>query len=385
MFLLTFLAGGLIIGSNLGIGVVTGDSQKTASVTGNTSRAGYFTTLSPTQEGLIYSRPAPTNKPAFLKDTLDIDLRARDTYWKFPNQSDYSSWLPRIAFELFYDDSARLRFTAEWFNPDGLPWFSESLNYVYTGINTARMTSDYSNELLNTKAVVTTGTYGLKLTNSKTNEVVFHGKFKVNKKAAIPGDVRNKNRFEFFVDNDWNLPVGYVGFKYDSTWDYLQPTVMMWFKGRLETKDFEARLFHNGQEILSTDEGGNVNMSQERGADCLRFVDVCQLHLWEFYWPKFMVENSDWVRSRKPNSIFTKDKPGDYTVKVFHKGVQVRETQFTIDATGRIAPNAFSDKISLTNFKIVVLVKVTGTLDKWNPATWKTDAFYGNPLPGFGQ
>lgn len=126
-------------------------------------------------------------------------------------------------------------------------------------------------------------------------------------------------------------------------------------------------------------------MSQERGADCLRFVDVCQLHLWEFYWPKFMVENSDWVRSRKPNSIFTKDKPGDYTVKVFHKGVQVRETQFTIDANGRIAPNAFSDKISLTNFKIVVPVKVTGTLDKWNPATWKTDAFYGNPLPGFGQ
>ena len=96
-----------------------------------------------------------------------------------------------------------------------------------------------------------------------------------------------------------------------------------------------------------------------------------------------MVENTDWVRSRKPNSIFTGDNPGEYTVKVFHKGVQVRETQFTIDAKGLIAPNAFSQAMFLNNYRIVVPVKVTGTLDKWNPATWKTDAFYGNPISGF--
>jgi hypothetical protein len=38
----------------------------------------------------------------------------------------------------------------------------------------------------------------------------------------------------------------------------------------------------------------------------------------------------------------------------------------------------------LTNYRIVVPVKVLGTLDKWNAATWRTDAFYGNPLSGFG-
>ena len=344
---------------------------------------GGFRYASQRREGIFYTRPVPTNKAMFLRDTVDIEVRASDRYWKFPNQSDYSSWVPRVAFELFYDDSSKLRFTADWFSPDGSPWFSESLTYGYSGIKTAHMTSDYSDELLNTKAVVTTGTYGLKLTNSKTNEVVFQGKFKVNKKAAIPGDAKNKNRFEFYVDNDWNLPIGYVGLNYDSTWDYPQPTVFMWFKGRLETKDFEAKLFRNGQEILSTDEGGNVNSNRERGADCLRFVDVCQLHLWEFYWPRFMVENTDWVRSRKPNAMFTGDNPGEYTVKVFHKGAQVRETEFTIDAKGLIAPNAFSQAMFLNNYRIVVPVKPTGTLDKWNSATWKTDAFYGNPLTGF--
>jgi hypothetical protein len=336
------------------------------------------------RENIYYSRPVPTGPPVFLRDTVEVALQTKNTYWKVPNQNDYTSWVPRVIFEVFYDDSARLRYTADWFNPDGSLWFSEALNYGYSGVKTARITSDYSDELLNTKAVNATGTYGLKLTNAKTGEVVFQGKFKVNKLAAFPGEARYKNRFEFFVDNDWNLPIGYVGFNYDSAWSYPQPTVFMWFKGRLETKDFEARLFLNGQEVASTDEGGNINSQRERGSDCLRFVDVCQYHLWEFYWPKFMVENTDWVRRQKPNSIFTKDRPGEYTVKVFHKGVQVREAKFTIDAKGLIAPNAFSAQMPLTNYRIVVPVKVLGTLDKWNAATWRTDAFYGNPLSGFG-
>ena len=31
----------------------------------------------------------------------------------------------------------------------------------------------------------------------------------------------------------------------------------------------------------------------------------------------------------------------------------------------------------------IIPVKVLGNLDKWNPASWKTDAFYRNPLTGF--
>jgi hypothetical protein len=67
---------------------------------------------------------------------------------------------------------------------------------------------------LKIKAVVSAGIFGLKITNSKTNEVAFQCKFKVNKKPAFPGETQYKNRFEFFVDNDWNLPIGYVGFSY---------------------------------------------------------------------------------------------------------------------------------------------------------------------------
>jgi hypothetical protein len=334
-------------------------------------------------EGTTYTRPAPTSTPVFLRDTIEVQLQTKETYWKFPNQNYYTSWIPRASFQVFYDGSAKLRYMAEWLNPDGSPWFTESLNHNQ-GSDTAQIRSEYSDQLMNTRASVATGTFGLKITNSKTNEAVFQGKFKVQKLLAFPGQAQHRNRAEFFVDNDWNLPIGYVGFAADAGWSNPPPVVFMWFKGRLEAKDFEARLFHNGQEVASTDDNGIVNIYQYRGENCMKFADTCRLQQFGFYWKKFIVENSSWVRRQKPDSIFTRDKPGEYTVKVFHKGIQVRQAHFAIDAAGKLARNAFSDQMPLNDHKIVVPVKVTGSLDKWNAATWKADAFYGNPLAGFG-
>jgi hypothetical protein len=103
------------------------------------------------RENIYYSRPVPTSQPVFLRDTVEITLQTKNTYWKFPNQNDYTSWVPRVIFEVFYDDSAKLRYTAEWFNPDGSPWFSEALSYTYTGNMTARITSEYSSDELQAK------------------------------------------------------------------------------------------------------------------------------------------------------------------------------------------------------------------------------------------
>ena len=355
------------------------DSRRSGGVQGQTTDGRVAQVI----EGTTYTRPAPTNQPVFLRDTVEVQIQAKETYWKFPNQNYYTSWVPRVHFQLLYNGSAKLRYTAEWFNPDGSPWFTESVNYGHNGNELATMRSEYSDELMQTKAVAITGTFGLKITNSKTNEVAFQGKFKVSKMLAFPGEAQYRNRAEFFVDNDWNLPHGYVGFSADAGWINPPPVVFMWFKGRLEAKDFEARLFLKGQEVASTDDNGIVNVYQYRGENCLKFDNVCRFQQFGFYWQKFIVENSNWVRNRKPDSIFTRDKPGEYTVKVFHKGIQVRETRFTIDTAGRIVRNAFSDQMPLNDHKIVVPVKVTGNLDKWNSATWKADAFYGNPLTGF--
>ncbi len=331
-------------------------------------------------------RQVPTGKPVFLKETIEIRTITKDTYWKLPNERDYTSWLPQVAFDVFYDDSAKLRYRADWFNPDGSPWFDEMLRYGFlSNDKTVRLQSEYSDALLTSKAVTATGTYSVRVTDTKSGEMIFQGKFKVNKLLHFPGDAKLKNRFDFYVDNDWALPTGYAG--YDFIGSSTQPiAVFLWFKDRLKPEDFEARLYRNGQEITSTDQGGNKLSVSERSGGCKMFPDKCIYQLWQFRFDKLRVKSeevTDYFLQSNPGLKFTNENSGEYTVKIFYRGSPVRETNFTIDASGLIAPNAFSDQIYLTGYKRAVPVKISGTLDKWNAATWKTEMFYGNPLAGF--
>ena len=335
-------------------------------------------------------QPKPTNVPVLLKDTLAIRLFVQKTYWKFPKETFYSSWIPRVSFNIFYDQSETARYTAEWSNPDGSVWFSEPLE-ADERLNFIQSDPTKGLDTLTTDKI---GTYKLRVFNSKTKETVFQGKFSVKKIALNVGEPRYKNLATFYAENDGNLPVGYVGFGDDTSW-YRdpQPTVYMWFKGNLSAADFEARLFYNNQQILSTDDGGAIGKgetyAEQRNADsCFESPELCRYTLWNFRWKNFKVESFDQTAtlatySRDPEAIYTKDKPGEYTVKIFYKGQQVRETRFTVQPNGWLETNKFAAQIPMRNYRAVIPVKIMGTLDKWNAAVWKTDAFYGNPLTGF--
>ena len=56
------------------------------------------------------------------------------------------------------------------------------------------------------------------------------------------------------------------------------------------------------------------------------------------------------------------------------------EANFTINEKGLLAQNAFANQIYLMDYKVIVPVKVSGTLDKWNAATPGTEMVYGNPI-----
>jgi len=234
-----------------------------------------------------------------------------------------------------------------------------------------------------------TGTHSVKITNAKTGEVAFQGKFKVSKVAAFPGDPAAKNKFEFYVEEDWLLPVAYVGYEDDANWEAPHPFVWMWFKGQRDVKDFEARLLYNGRQIASTDENCNNcvrSPRQERGTDsCAVQHEQCQWHQWGFSWKNFVTVNTnyDFYKNRVPNTTTTNEAPGEYTVKIFYQNQPVRELKFNVNERGSFHPNVFTDQMFMNNYRILVPAKVTGTNEKWSPASWKTDMFYGNPVPGF--
>ncbi len=326
--------------------------------------------------------PARPKTPQIMLETLEIKAHNQAKYFKTPANNDNPSWFPQVAFQVFYAaDSPTLRYTANWTNPDGSTWFSEPLEMNYGG-DFPDLRSPFEDKDLEPKAIIVGGTYGLKITDTKTNQTVFQGKFKVNKLPLAPP---TDHKLLFYVENDWNMSVGYVGFKKNNT-DYevhTRPMAFFWFKGVLDENQFEGELYYNSQRVATTDKGGSVNKYGERGADCFLARAVCAHTLLGFEWDNFVVDNARSARKNNPNGYFTNDHAGEYTIKVFYKGDQVREAKFTIDAKGLPARNVFSDQIFLNDYRVIVPVKVMGTLEKWNAASWKIDAFYGNLLKGF--
>ncbi len=69
--------------------------------------------------------------------------------------------------------------------------------------------------------------------------------------------------------------------------------------------------------------------------------------------------------------MFINQMPGDYVVKVYYNGEQVRETKFSIGNNGTYADNGIAKQSNLTTNKIILPVKVMGTVDKWNPVNAK--------------
>ncbi len=327
--------------------------------------------------------PEMTNVPKFLIESLEIKAHNEDKYAKFPKQNDYSSWFPQVNFDVLYDSSApKLRYQADWFNADGSLWFSEPLEYDVSSGDFPHLRSPYESVDINPKAIVAVGTYGLKITDTKTNQTIFQGKFKVGK--MLP-DATLKNKNLFYVENDWMLPVGYFGFLKNYT-DYdvhTRPMFFTWFKGVPDSGKMEAELYFNNQKIATTDKGGHINKYADRGEDCYLARNVCAYSLIGFEWENFVLDNSSSARQNNPKGYFTNDHPGEYTVKIYMNGDQVRESKFTIDARGLPARNAFSEQVFLNDYRVIVPVKIVGTAEKYNAASWKTDTFYGNPLKGF--
>jgi hypothetical protein len=331
----------------------------------------------------------PTSTPLLLKDTLDVQTHRIQGY---RDNTKQWAWLPKIRFYTFHDGASTQRINAEWYKPDGSLWFTEALR-ANTGSakdGAIFVRSEHPTPEMDKNASITPGLYGVKVVNTRSGETMFQGKFKVAKTPPLYDDPSLKNQTDFYVENDWLMPMAYVGYDVDENFEAPRPHIWMWFKGEVDANQLEARLFYNGQQIASTDDNCNncirpASSQQIRAEGCSQFASSCRWAQYGFYWTNFITINEqyDFFKSRVPNTTATNDAPGEYTVKVFYKGQQIREAKFNVNPKGSIAQNSFSSQIFLPHHKVLVPVKVMGTGEKWNATAWKTDMLYGNPLTGF--
>lgn len=349
-------------------------TNRTAS-TGATARSG----------GPYAVQPEPPANPQFLPETLEVQVEHWEYYWKIPNDNHNTSWVPRIRFMVFYGGSTKLRYKADYFLPDGSLWFSEPLEYRGSfnekeGLSLVQSESDSNRDQ---KGIVTGGLFGLKITNIRDNSIAFQGKFKVNRYKPTVSDARYKNEVDYYVDYDWKLPIGFADLYFET--NVATPIIHMWFKGDLKNDNLEARLFRNGQQIATTDDGGMVGSGERYYADKRGNDESLFWREVKFSWPyraEFIVSEDLRNYTNYKNTQFINQMPGDYVVKVYNNGEQIRETKFTIGSNGTYADNGIARQSNLTTNMIILPVKVMGTVDKWNPVNAKAQGFYGNPVNG---
>ena len=327
----------------------------------------------------------PMTTPQFLPETLEIQVEHWDYYWKIPNDNHNTSWAPRMGFSVIYGGSTKLRLKADYFMPDGSLWFSEPLDQRGFNDEPTHKVSIFSQDDSNRdkKTIVVGGLFGFKITNIRDNSTVFQGKFKIVRYKPKYSDARYKNEVDYYVDYDWKLPIGFADLDWER--DNATPTIRMWFKGDLKTDSFEARLFHNGQQIATTDDGGGVGTGERYYADKRGDDESLFWHEFTFSWPKrveFIVTEEMRNFTIYKDTLIINQMPGEYVVKVYYNGEQVRETKFSIGNNGTYADNGIAKQSNLTTNKIILPVKVMGTVDKWNPVNAKAMGFYGNPVNG---
>ena len=175
---------------------------------------------------------------------------------------------------------------------------------------------------------------------------------------------------EFYVNEDWRIPIGYVFYEPSSGHRATFLNVGFWYRGNTAT--LEAHLFYQGKEITKNDSAGNEGSDwnpakhQWGFANC-QFVGVYKDDPGEDgYDPRFAVARN----------------PGEYEVKVLIAHHLARSIKFMVKADGSF-DNGIAGANKLGSDRVIVPVQVIGDQSAWDRNAWKTDAFYGNPLTGF--
>ena len=334
------------------------------------------------------SAQATADGPTLMKPTLFVRARRMQRYWKFPDQDNYWSWIPQVGFTAAAPFASGSKFEVDFTLPDGKPWITLKCNLPETDGGPALQTfgTEWESGHQDPRAIIATGVFGftIRVKNALegTNTVFYKGRFKVNKFHVGNDLPAFKNQFEYYVDQDWTLPIGYLWL--DTLADAEAPPLntSLWIRGTADDTKIAAYVFYNGKNIASTKEAtgsaGTAGSILTSGND----EDPRWEH-WRFRWNNVRGYNIT-TSANRYEGHFLNQNPGQYEIKVLRNGKLVRTAQFTVGADGRIVDNGLATNNSLGMPVLILPVKVLGDQDgTWDAAAWKTEAFYGNPLNGF--
>ena len=343
------------------------------------------------------STSAAQDQPTIAKDSVQVTAFTLNSY-----KGDFKtfSWVPRLHLRVNGPIASGSQIYAEFTVPGGGAWkFDCKTQETGAGHWWQPDECGGRDALGEDKGITYTGpvNFAIKMRNELMggDVTLFTGKFKVAKSHTNEVGPNFVNHFVYYVDQDWNLPIGYVFLEPDDVYEWKKPTLSFAFWARTELNGpFEPHLFHGGKEV-----GKMMYEGEEVGkAGCgMHEIEDNPTHGTEphgqFIWTRMSCSFPNikaWNQTGEGNKTMfgplylLSENPGDYEIKILYKGHLVRSIKFGVDADGKITDNQIATNNKLGNNRVIVPVQVLGDSDgQWDKNAWKTDAFYGNPLTGF--
>jgi hypothetical protein len=331
--------------------------------------------------------------PTIAKDSIQLTAFTNNAY---RGNYDNWSWVPKIEYRVNGPIPSGSQLYVEYTIPGGAPVKFDCATEE-TASGRWWKTSCGGRDIPEDKSTTYTGpvNFSIRMRNelSGTDATLFTGKAKVGKVRSNEQGPKAVNKFVYYVDHDWNLPIGYVYLTADELngWDAPDFHVSFWVRG--DAYNFKPHLFLNGKEVgkksFEGEEVGKAGCESELDNNTTHFVDdsVPQKAKWSRVRCSFP-NVKGWDKTGEKHALFgpphlLASNPGEYELKVLWNNRLARSIKFKVGPDGKF-DNGIAGANKLGSDRVIVPVQIIGDQDgAWNRTAWQTEAFYGHPLAGF--
>ena len=367
---------------------VENDASKTSKTNNGKSQA-------PTENPI--ANTAIGDSPVIAKDSMIVKAWSLSSY---KGNFKIWSWVPQMEFRVNGPIESGAQLYAEYSLPTGA-WVKFDCQTSETVKGRWWKTECGGRDIPEDKGSIYSGpvSFTIKLRNELTGSdtTLYTGKAKVLKARSNETGPDFINHYAYYVDQDWNLPVGYIFFDSDDVrgWNLPGFNVAFWIRG--EAAKFEPHLFYQGKEVgkilYGTDVVGTPGCGQIEEVNPTNYVadTVPQKAKWarvECSFPNIKMwdktgEKRDDFPGQTGKMHMLADNPGEYEFKLLWNNHLARSIKFTVGQDGKIVDNGYASGVKLGSSKLIFPTQLLGDQDgPWDKTSWKTDTYYGNPING---
>ena len=183
------------------------------------------------------------------KDSIQITAFTFNVY---KGNYDQWSWVPRMNFRVNGPIASGSQLYVEFSTPTG-PWVKFDCHTDNIEKGYWWKTECGGRDIPEDKGSLYTGpvNFTIKMRNelAGTDSVMFSGKMKVAKAHSNEVGPKAANKWVYFVDHDWNLPIGYVYLTPADVHGWKMPDFHVAFWVRGDPYKFDPHLFYQGKEV----------------------------------------------------------------------------------------------------------------------------------------